>query len=456
MAPKAILAYALGVLVFLGWFAWRFAPERLYSDSGYYLFHVVNEGGFHIEHGRWVLALSQLLPWLGVKLGLPLSQLIVLHSLNNVIFLMLSLVFVIGVLKDLRSGLALSAIHLVGLTHGLFCPIFELYYGVALIVVFRAVLRKERLAAPWRWGLLSVLFLGILSSHFLGVLLVLGVLFIDRSWRDRRLFILLMVLFLAHLAWHSLTMSAYERERLGFIDPLGRPTQLLDLFSLERLLALGGYLLRKYPDLLAVVLFCVAALWRNKRRWELLVFHVVLLVLYVLIGLYHPDLGYDRYSEQLNFAFAAWVVLVLCHPELRPPRGPIPVLTLIVLATLFRMAEAVRVAPFYEARTAWHRDRIEQAHDLSLTKGIVRADLEFGTPHDHVDMSWSTSVESLLLSSCSGPERTVSLITDWDVQFEDVSTKLDSFIFRRWDVMDPAALDRVYFTPPEGRYVLME
>ncbi|HRH39153.1 MAG TPA: hypothetical protein PK760_12445, partial [Flavobacteriales bacterium] len=44
---------AWSIVAFLGLFAWRFAEERLYTDSGYYLARVINEGWFHVEHGRW-------------------------------------------------------------------------------------------------------------------------------------------------------------------------------------------------------------------------------------------------------------------------------------------------------------------------------------------------------------------------------------------------------------------
>ncbi|MBK7945407.1 MAG: hypothetical protein IPJ85_08915 [Flavobacteriales bacterium] len=80
LLPLATLAYLIV-------FAWRFADERLYADSGYYLARVINEGGFRIEHGRWVLAFSQLLPLAGAKLGLGMKALILVHSLNNVVWL---------------------------------------------------------------------------------------------------------------------------------------------------------------------------------------------------------------------------------------------------------------------------------------------------------------------------------------------------------------------------------
>jgi hypothetical protein len=51
----ARLSHAFGwaVILYLFVFALRFAQERLYGDSSYYLLRVINERWFHIEHGSW-------------------------------------------------------------------------------------------------------------------------------------------------------------------------------------------------------------------------------------------------------------------------------------------------------------------------------------------------------------------------------------------------------------------
>ena len=50
-----------------------FFRERIQSDSAYYLFHVVDTENFRIEHQRYILAFSQFLPLIGVKLGLGMK-----------------------------------------------------------------------------------------------------------------------------------------------------------------------------------------------------------------------------------------------------------------------------------------------------------------------------------------------------------------------------------------------
>lgn len=444
------------IVLFLGCFSITFAEERLFSDSSYYLFHVVNDGWFRVEHGRWVLALSQLLPLLGTKLGLPLSALITLHSLNNVVFLIAGLLFLSRVLGDHHAAVALAAVQLIGLTHGLFCPIFELYYGVALLILFHAVVQATTLSAYVRWPLLAVLFLGAVSSHFLGMLLTVGTLVMDRCWRDRKLTILLVSLLVLHVVLHLLTLSAYEAKNLQFIRYLGDPSKLLGLVDAARLGELGHSLLRHYPDITVLGALNLFALIAAKRWWEVVVFSGVVIVLFVLVGLHSPGFLHDRYREQLNFAFTAWIIIILCHQVLPMARYKTLIVVLLCLAVVLRIVMAIDVSKYYTARKAWHLACIEVARSAQLSKAMIPAPFDFGPADDLVDLSWSTSVESLLLSASAGPEQTISLITYLDEAHEDNAAHLDAFIFRRWEIIDTAALNPYYFRAPTGRYTRID
>src|ERR1700756_170111 len=60
--------------------------ERLFLDSSYYFFHVVNEHAFRVEHQRIILALSQSLLLVGVWLHLPLTTLLQIYSITPVLY----------------------------------------------------------------------------------------------------------------------------------------------------------------------------------------------------------------------------------------------------------------------------------------------------------------------------------------------------------------------------------
>ncbi len=177
----------------------------------------------------------------------------------------------------------------------------------------------------------------------------------------------------------------------------------------------------------------------------------------ILIGalciLYRPGAIHDRYREQVNFALVVWVVLVFCYQVLPVVRWRAVASVVLLAAALFRMVRAEWIAPWYAERTALIEAQIESAHADGITKGIVLAPVFFGPPHHLIDLSWSTSVESLLLSAKDGPDGTVSLITTEDIELPEVRRQLDRFIFRRWDVLDPSWLNTRYFRAPTGSYV---
>lgn len=439
------------VLSYLALFAWRFADERLYADSGYYLVRLINEGSFRIEHGRWVLAFSQLLPLLGVKLGAGMSDLILLHSLNNVVWMTACMLMAWRVLHDRAAVLAIALLHLIGLSDGLFCPVFELYYAADLLVLFTALLRSTSVAPrPRMIGLLALLPV-ITSSHLFGAALLAASLVIHEVWKERRLAIALASVFALQLTWHAFHLSAYEKDHLSFVKRIDAAA-ILDLFSPQHVLASIGYGIAHYPDVTALVGLGLFILYRAGLRRQTAFVLFFVLASWFVIALKLPGFLHDRYREQVNFPIAAWAVLMTSFLVLPLNRMRSVIGIVIILGIGYRMVEAERLSPGYRARTAWIKREIALAHDLGRTKGIVPAPMYFGPPAHAIEGGWSVSVESLLLSAKAGPDSTVSLISDADLACPGVTENLDRFVLRCWDILPVEWLDGRWFTPPQGRY----
>lgn len=448
-ARRALPVIALG---YLALFAWRFADERLYADSGYYLARVINEGAFRIEHGRWVLAFAQLLPLAGAKLGLGMPALIALHSLNNVAWLGACMLIAWRALRDPMGAVILGALHLVGLTHGLLCPIFELYYGADLLVLLVGCWQARHLGPPVRAAACALLLFVVASSHLFGAALAVGALLLLQAWKERGLAALLAVVLIAQSVLHAATITPYEKDHLSFLARLCDRDALAGLVRPQYLVEVARYALRHYPDALVLGGLLLLATLRDRRWAQTALIAGLLLAMAFLILLKLPILIHDRYREQVDFALTAWILIALGTLVLREARWRGLALPLLLLAIGYRIARAERIAPHYAERTALIRSEIARARALGWSKAIVPAPVWFGPAHDAIDRSWSTSVESLLLSAKDGPRGTVSLITAQDLDFKEVREGLDAFVFRRWDILDPAWLDRRWFTPPQGRY----
>lgn len=446
-------AWIIGIPAYLLAFAWRFANERLYADSGYYLARVINEGAFHIEHGRWVLALPELLPLLAVKLGAALPVVILLHSLGNVLFLGAAVLFAWRVLDDQRSAMLLVGLHIIGLAHGLFCPVFELYYGVALLVLFLAVLGSDRFTGAVGMALLLLFFIGAISSHPMTLLLAAGSLVITRVHWQRSTVLPLLIALIGVVLFRALTMSAYEVAQLSFVQRLAFPWLVLPLFSPSFLLGQIERVLAHYPDVLATAFFTISLLFHYRSWRTLFIFVLGLLALHVLTGLYLPDPTHDRYREQVDFGFAAWTLIVAFTAVWPMHERRIALLLLLIVCGAYRIAHIERIAPLYAARTEWQLGLIEEARTKGMQKAIIDPQgITFGTPDDRVAPYWSTGIECLLLSAKDGPSSTISIITTDDLECPGVRDHLDKFVFRCWDVLEPEDLDARYFRLAPGSY----
>jgi hypothetical protein len=282
--------------------------------------------------------------------------------------------------------------------------------------------------------------------------LAIGALLVLQAWKERGLAALLAVVLIAQSVLHAATLTPYEKEHLSFLARLGDRDALADLVRPPYLFELARYALRHYPDALLLAGLVLLAMLRDRRWAATALIAGALLAMAFLILLKLPILIHDRYREQVNFALSAWILIALGTVVLREARWRNLALPLLLLAIGYRIARAERIAPYYAERTALIKSEIARARALGWSKAIVPAPVWFGPPHDAIGRSWSTPVESLLLSAKDGPQGTVSLITEEDLDSPDARNSPDGFIFRRWDTLDPAWLNRRWFTPPQGRY----
>ncbi len=441
------------ISAYLVLFALRFADERLFMDSGYYLARVINEGKLRIEHGRWVLAFAELLPLAGVKLGLSMKALIMLHSLNNVIWMVGCVAVAWRILGDRQAALTIALLHLLGLAHGLFCPVFELYYGADLIVLFIALLRADQVPPGFRMPVLVAVGALAASCHAIGFLLICAMLLLEQRRVPRKEAVLLAVMLALVAIVRVITASSYEKDSAAFLLKAMEMPVLARVFGWEDLVGLLRYSLLHYPDVLVLALITILALMRARRRGAALFFALYLLMMHILISLKLPGYLHDRYREQVNVGAAAWVTMALMmHAPLSDRlRRALPIL--LLAAITYRIAIADSLASYYAERKEHIERGIVLARESGLSKGIIAAPVYFGPEHDVIELGWSVPVESLLLSAKPGPESTVSLITTEDIREGGLTGHLRAFWFRRWDTMPESWLDERWFMPPSGEYV---
>lgn len=450
------LSFAAIALCGMAAFAVVFAKERLYADGAYFLIQVIKTEGFHVINGRWLIPLIQWSPLTGVHLGLPMEALIVLVSLANVVLAAALYLFVVRYLRDHAAGMVLLATQFVGLTHALFCPIFEFYYGAMLLVVFVAVLRSTQLPVIARNVLLGTLFVLIASSHFMGLLTLLFVLTLERIWQHKRLALVLAALLVLQLAHRLLFLSEYESDAFKKVFTRLNEWGLAWIFAPGRLVGHGLHALAHYPDTVLLASVATIALIRLRDVRSLVLLLSGLFTMYVLTSLFFPDATHGRYREIVDYAPTVWTLMVIALRVMAHGRMHHLVLALLSLIFIYRMVWSVHVASAYTDRVAWMEQYIEDARSFGIRRGIVLDRGHFLPPGHHVAPLEPLSVnEALLLSACQGPEGVVVLVPMTESELRpDLTPWLDAQL-ATYGTELPTDPNGRYFHMPRGDFQVM-
>lgn len=436
-------------------FAVYFARERLYADAGYFLVRVIDEEGFHVINQRWLMPLIQWLPLVGVKLGLPLSGITVLYSLGNVVLCAGAFVYVKGALRDRSHALLLLATQFVGLAQALFCPVFELYYGAILLITLRALLQSDQRHTRSGKVIACLLFALVATCHFLGLLVLLMMLALDRIWRHRSLTIAFALILILLMTPRIIGLSGYEDRAFQTVFLRLEIAGIGWLFAPGRLWAHAVQALWHYPDAILIALLCIFTAWRKGASWPTLLFIAGHLIIYTLVSLYFPDGTHDRYRETLDYAHVLWALVAAGWALQQAPAWRIWTPSVFMVLLVLRVAWSFNVGGTFVERREWIEERIEHARQQRITKGLDTARRSFTAPgFNNAPLYAPAPFEYVLLSAMEGPERTVVLVSVPSDAHVDIHT-LDN-VLRREGVMLPDRRHGRYFHMPEGPFTVVE
>jgi hypothetical protein len=427
--------------------------ERLFADASYYFFQVANKGWFHVEHGRIVLALSQVLPVMGALFSLPLKLLMVLSSLGHELFYYGLFLGLLYIRKDKPAALLLLSIHLIGQLWLYYSPMYEICYGAALTVLFYSLLSKADRSRDLHWIFMLLVQWFAMRSHLENMVLVLFVLaydYLENSWRKYIHFSSLLLFVLA-LVTELLTLSEYEQQNLSI--PFDKDASWLHLLDASYLSKLGAFFGNYFPDLLFFsALAVVVMLWR-KEVLKTILFVGACLVLLVAINNKANAVVFIRYFESMYNPLVFLGVFILVKEVLTKEKGKLMQWGSLALVLLL----AFRLFWIWDFGKPL-RDRMAQLErivDYSQELGGKRFILEkanVAKPYSY--LNWAVPIETFLISAIDGKERAVSIVSNEDIDFDRSRAKLknDNFLFRRAEVWPLEDLNPRYFSLGEGSY----
>lgn len=423
-----------------------FYEERLHADSGWYAFNLINSESFHIEHGRFVLFFSQILPWIAIKLGLSLKSILLAYSLNHIFFPFSIYLICKHVFKHKTAGLLIIALQLISISKGFFCPMFELYYVAYLLVLFTVILHS---GFRYKYLILPPLLLLICTGHplsFLLALLVIAYRFIDQGkgvYKSSIAFILLIILFYFIKSQYT---SEYDlAKQNSFYNTLATVR-----YDASYLLKLGTMLLTYYWGILVVFVLAGSLLLAQKRVYHLLIFIGSFCFFLAIANVSYYGFHITRYQEQVYFPLSFVVAFPLFFyvlPKVTVVKQNI-LLTVFILLLITRFIHLKHESTFFVQRINEIEQQIATARNLEIKKVVVSVkSLSYPT-------NWSYPIESMLISSIAGNKKTVTVATDEDYYYHKNNQNLDSkkYLLRKWEITPISQLNSCYFQLDTSQY----
>ncbi len=426
---------------------------RIFADSGFYVSQFINNQTFWIECQRIVLGISQIIPLIGVWTGLQIKYVLLLYSLSHVIFFYILFLFVYYGLRDRRSGLLIILFQTVGIMHSFFTPMFELYYGVPLLITFYALWRL-----PFRFNVIFILLILealILLSHPLAFMLFVFLMLYDYSKetaKPLKYYVPIILVFIGAVVFKYFVMCDYESDKFAWQFNYADNTQYLQLLNPLYYKVLGLYMVRYYSEVLIAFVLVVYMLMHKKEWFRLFVVAGTFFTYIFLVNTAYTA-SPSRYMEQVMFPFVPIVFIPLIYGF--PAKGKPGLLNISILLVsaliVYRLAVIYYGSEIFMKRVAQMEQLIHAARQQGGSKFVV----SYGVvDHGYTQLNWSYPIETMLLSAIDGNDIVVTIAPADDLNFENNSNKIkaNQFIFRKWELKDQNWLNKRYFHLDIGPY----
>jgi hypothetical protein len=402
-------ALLLGAVVF-------FKQRMLFLDAPHTLFRIINDNSIIITVGRYGSFITQLLPWLGAKIHLPLTLLMLLYSVSfNLFFLTIALLLIY---KYHRTDLALLfAFYLTLITSDTyFWTNNEVHEGIAWLMLAFAI---NAFSSAHNRPLIILLPLFLITfylaicTHPL-VMIAAAYLWLfywikGDNWPYTRQqsvgYTILLVMIIAAKYYQS-SHNWYDGDKMEVVKNI-QLSKIITIYKAPQFKWFVNSCIHDYWLFSLIFIIGNLALLASKK-YALFVLSIVFSFGYViLICLTYWDLHSLRFyieSEYMPLAtIGAAPFIYFALPLLRKKQAAAVVAGLLFL----RLTAIVWASPYFTARVALLEAVNQKMREKHITKALMPDNDK--TVDSMLVMSWGLPVESIMLSKMDGdmPQNTI-------------------------------------------------
>jgi hypothetical protein len=422
-----------------------FYKERLlFLDHAYYLFQMIAREGFAIFHYRFISVFNEVLPFLAIKLSMPLQEVMLAYSMNIILFHLLCYI-ICGLLRDYLAAIGLLLFSILFATHTFYFAISEMIQATALLFPFIALMRRYATTGSRYLPAVLLLFIPIIA--FAHPLMVFPVGFmLAFFWLDKDTPVSTPTALWIGGAYVAVLLfkttffkEPYESNAFGNLRNF--KTLFPDYFTLY---SNKTFLINCFTQYywIPVSIVIIAATYVRTRQWlKLGLFAAAFLGYLGLINISYPGRDVQGfYIENLYTPLAFFLALPLAYDALPLllQRRRVFAWSLLGLITVSGVVRIYAAHEPYTARVDWMRRYLDRHEGLKIMANEKHA------PMDTLLMSWATPYEFWLIST-EERNRTASIIFSDNIQQVGWGSSLTYDFVTHWGAYSYDSLDKRYF-----------
>ncbi|OFX42222.1 MAG: hypothetical protein A2046_03920 [Bacteroidetes bacterium GWA2_30_7] len=459
--------------------------ERIFADTSYYLFKVIDHKHFWIEHNRFILVFSQLFPLISIFAGLPIKYILLFYSIGHALFQYIIFLICRNLYKQTWTGILLILLQTVGILIAYFGPMYELFYGAGLLILFTVILYDGKFNFI---NLLLMIFLALLiftSHQYTYFLMIFVLLFhfetykpirviksktltdiaeykqitilkffkIQYLWKYLKVYLLMFITLICVMIFKKYTASEYEIGKTqAFINNLKYAN-----YDFNYIKSLINFLFELYKELL-VIIFITLGYYIIKKQFLSSVIYIFFLIFIIsMLNISNYGFEHTRYQECVYFP----LIFISCYPFSRIIFGEnnpffrnafFSIAVFIIVLRLFFISYEGKK---FSNRVNVMQNIIQQCQTLKGNKFVIS--IEKIDAVENVGTNWSYPIESMLISSINPSQKAVTICTDEDINYEQNFNKLtpQNYMFRKWDIYNISTLNNKYFKFAQTNYTFL-
>jgi hypothetical protein len=450
--PSKIALAALGVLL-IG--AIVFFKERLlFIDTSYYAFNIINYKGLALIHQRYGAFISQIIPYAGFKLHLPIGAILFGYAISFNVFFVVIGALLIYRYKQYRLAILIALFNFLIVGNSYFLACAEIFTAVAwMLLFFAATIYLGKKQVNILLLIIPFLVLGFLtiSTHFQVIIpmLFLWVYFIieKKHWpfslsKTILLSGLLIVILLFRLVITK--PDAYDSSHLHGIQHFSF-WDVRHAFSTPVIRMFFYRCIVNYWLAIVVFIIGMVSLLKNGEK-KLAAWSFISCAGYLIImALVYKDIDRDPTSIHIDTEWAC-LGIIIATPfvfSFLPTQKTSIAVGMLSIIFIVKLAYIGAALPVFSWRVHFEESVLVQMKKKGITKLALYREPGISSK---MILDWAVTYESLFLSAMNGdkPQPTFFIINQEDKETQ-AAIKNPKCYYNAFDIMPADRLNSTYF-----------